>query len=291
VRDAQQAARPTNDDDRPDHDYDEGIAVLHLLGAEIAHPGFWNPTFIGIATVVSAVGLFCGSAYLLLATNLGARLGFLVALAGLSAFLVLLTTLWWTSGSSGIDPPHGSSPSWKVIEVVSRPSEAKTAAVRNIATKGTPVSEDLLTNLKPAVDAALVRPTQIAGVKTPAAPLAQFDSSVNYLVDFTGFKSFIQGGQDKNVFWHVPKYAAVEFCPARLDATGAPVVPPMCDPLQDTQYAILAYDYGTLRQPVVAFWFMAVALFAISLLGLHWYEKDERERKRAALAPVPTPGS
>jgi hypothetical protein len=262
-----------------------------LLGAEIAHPGFWNPTFIGIATVVSAIGLFCGSVYLLLATNLGARLGFLVALAGLSAFLVLLTTLWWTSGSSGIDPPHGSSPSWRVVEVVSTPSDAKAKAVHEIATKGTPLTSDQLTNLKPAIDAALVRPTPIAGVKTPEAPLARFDSSVAYLVDFNGFKSYIQGGQDHNVFWHVPKYAAVQFCPARLDATGSPVVPPVCDPLQDTSYAILAYDYGTLRQPVVAFWFMAVALFAISLLGLHWYEKDERERRRAALAPVPTPGS
>jgi hypothetical protein len=30
-------------------------------------------------------------------------------------------------------------------------------------------------------------------------------------------------------------------------------------------------------------------LFGLSLLGLHWYEIDTRKRKRAQLAPVPTP--
>ena len=83
----------------------------------------WNPTIIGVLTVLCAVGLFCGSTYLLLGTNLGARLGFLVAAAGLSGFLVLLTTLWLTTpgsatGNSDLDPPHGNSASWKVVEVV-----------------------------------------------------------------------------------------------------------------------------------------------------------------------------
>ena len=77
-------------------------------------------------TVLCAVGLFCGSTYLLLGTNLGGRLGFLVAAAGLSGFLVLLTTLWLTTpgsatGNSDLDPPHGNSASWKVVEVVDRP--------------------------------------------------------------------------------------------------------------------------------------------------------------------------
>ena len=102
--------------------------MLRLL-AEItegpAHPNLWNPTILGVLVVLSAIGLFCGSAYLLLATNLGARLGFLVAFASLTGFMVLLTTLWWTSGNSGIDPPHGRSPSWKVVDVVSDVGQSK----------------------------------------------------------------------------------------------------------------------------------------------------------------------
>ena len=102
------------------------MAALHLLLAEGGTGNLWNPTIIGVLTVLCAVGLFCGSTYLLLGTNLGGRLGFLVAAAGLSGFLVLLTTLWLTTpgsatGNSDLDPPHGNSASWKVVEVVSIP--------------------------------------------------------------------------------------------------------------------------------------------------------------------------
>ena len=59
---------------------------------------------------------------------------------------------------------------------------------------------------------------------------------------------------------------------------------------------MLAYNFGSLREPVVfQFWLPSVLLFGLSLLGLHWYQLDIRERKRAANAPVrvpvPTPGA
>src|SRR5206468_12902344 len=117
-------------------------AALHLLLGSEGGPGnLWNPTIIGVLTVLCAVGLFCGSTYLLLGTNLGGRLGFLVAAAGLSGFLVLLTSLWLTTpgsatGNSALDPPHGNSASWKVVDVVSDPSQSKIEAVRNLPTKG-----------------------------------------------------------------------------------------------------------------------------------------------------------
>jgi hypothetical protein len=124
----------------------------------------------------------------------------------------------------------------------------------------------------------------------PAAPqpLAQFDASLGYLTDFKGYQTAVIGGGTKNLFWHNPRYAAVQFCPTE------PVVPvgeaPACDPLKNTQYAILTYNFGSLREPVVfQFWVPSVLLFGLSLLGLHWYEIDARQRKRAASAPVPAP--
>jgi hypothetical protein len=241
--------------------------------------------------VVAAVGLFCGSAYLLLSTNLGARLGFLVSAAGLTGFMVLLTTLWWTSGNQGIDPPHGNSPSWKVLEIAENPGAAKNSAVHDIAAKGKKVNDTLLTNLKPALDAALVTPPKIANQEAKVRPLAEFDSSLKYIPDFKNHKAYVQGGGTKNVIWHHPRYAAVEFCTSEVDAGGNPVTPPRCDPLKPTRYAILRQDLGSLRQPTIAYWFMSMVLFALSLLGLHWYEQDERARKRTALTPVPTPGA
>ena len=117
------------------------IGLLITAAEGPAHPNLWNPTILGVLVVLSAIGLFCGSAYLLLATNLGARLGFLVAFASLTGFMVLLTTLWWSSGNSGIDPPHGKSPTWTVIEVVTEPQRSKVGVVHTILAKGKPADE------------------------------------------------------------------------------------------------------------------------------------------------------
>ena len=158
----------------------EGITVIRLLitAAEgPAHPNLWNPTILGVLVVLSAIGLFCGSVYLLLGTNLGARLGFLVVFASLTGFMVLLTTLWWSSGNSGIDPPHGHSPNWRVVDVVANPSQSKIATAREALTKGTPADETELANLRPALDAALVHTAPVANVEPTPQPLAQFDVS------------------------------------------------------------------------------------------------------------------
>ncbi len=265
------------------------VTGLLITAAEgPAHPNLWNPTILGVLVVLSAIGLFCGSAYLLLATNLGGRLGFLVAFASLTGFMVLLSTLWWTSGHSGIDPPHGHSPNWKVVEVVNAPSQSKFAAVRDALEKGTKADITELANLRPAMDAALVHTAVVANQEPVPQPLAQFDTSLQYLTDFTGYQTAVIGGGAKNLFWHNPRYAAVQFCPTAPDTPVGTA--PTCDPLKDTHYAILSYNFGSLREPVVfQFWVPSVLLFGLSLLGLHWYELDARRRKRAGSAPVPVP--
>jgi hypothetical protein len=265
------------------------VAQLLITAAEgPAHPNLWNPTILGVLVVLSAIGLFCGSAYLLLATNLGGRLGFLVSFASLTGFMVLLSTLWWTSGNSGIDPPHGHSPAWKVVEVVSEPSQSKYGPVHDALAKGTKADTTELANLRPAMDAALVHTAPVANEEPVPQPLAQFDTSLDYLTDFKGYKTAVIGGGTKNLFWHNPRFAAVEFCPTAPDTPVGEA--PTCDPLQDSKYAILTFDFGSLRQPVVfQFWLPSVLLFGLSLLGLHWYELDARRRKKAGLAPVPVP--
>jgi hypothetical protein len=274
------------------------MALLHVLAQENLPHNLWNPTIIGVLTVLCAVGLFCGSTYLLLGTNLGGRLGFLVACAGLSGFLVLLTTLWLTTpgsatGNSDLDPPHGNSPSWKVVEVISDPSQSKIEAVRNLPAKGTKGSPDLITQVKPAIDAAIVTAQPVAGQKPPDQPFAAplgIQSSTDYILGFPGSQSYVYIDKTRNFFWHRHRYAVLEFCMARKDATGALVNGPSgpeCDPLQPTHFAVLSYNYGSIRKPVVFYWLFSLLFFGLSLLGLHWWERDERARKRAALTPVP----
>ena len=78
------------DDDGHDHDDRRvsGMGLVTLLAQHASgEKNLWDPTILGVLVVLSAVGLFCGSVYLLLGTNLGGRLGFLVAGACLTGFM------------------------------------------------------------------------------------------------------------------------------------------------------------------------------------------------------------
>lgn len=75
----------------------------------------FNPGIRGILVVAVGVAVLMGSVYLLLATNIGSRLGLLVALTGLFGWLVILTLIWWiTPPAIG---PRGTNGSWKPVEI------------------------------------------------------------------------------------------------------------------------------------------------------------------------------
>lgn len=75
----------------------------------------FDPGIRGILVVMVGVVVLPGSVYLILATNLGSRLGLLVALTGLFGWLTILTFIWWlTPPAIG---PRGSLPSWRPVEI------------------------------------------------------------------------------------------------------------------------------------------------------------------------------
>jgi len=75
----------------------------------------FDPGIRGILVVMVGVVVLMGSTYLILATNLGSRLGFLVALTGLFGWMVILTLIWWlTPPAIG---PRGNLPTWKPVEI------------------------------------------------------------------------------------------------------------------------------------------------------------------------------
>ena len=86
------------------------IALTQLV-AGIA----WDPQVRGILIVAVGVAVLMGSVYLLLGTNLGNRLGFLIALAGFFGWMTIMGLFWWIQPSA--TGPAGSVPVWKVIEV------------------------------------------------------------------------------------------------------------------------------------------------------------------------------
>ena len=66
----------------------------------------WSPELRGILIVIIAVTVLMGSVYMILGTNLGARLGFIVALTGLAGWMLLMGILWSMYGI-GIEPYIG----------------------------------------------------------------------------------------------------------------------------------------------------------------------------------------
>jgi hypothetical protein len=72
----------------------------------------FDPTIRGLLSVIVGVVVLVGSVYLLLATNTGNRLGFLLALTGFFGWMAILGAVWWIYGIGML----GASPEWRVVE-------------------------------------------------------------------------------------------------------------------------------------------------------------------------------
>jgi hypothetical protein len=254
----------------------------------------WDPTILGILVTVAAAALFIGSIWAVLATNLGARLGFLVTFTGLCGFMVLLSLLW-ISTASPLNTLRGRIPGWDVLEVIPSLDEAPQEAVRNIEQDGEEADPTQAAELKAAVDDALV--TQQETPTAPVSPEANEFAEFAEVTDFTTTQTLVVGGSDPNPlrleFTHTPNYAAVQYCAVQeveLQPGEAPPEP-KCDPDSDQQgWVVLERDLGSLRVPPTVAFFMFLILFGIGLLALHWREKDEMEAARDA-RPTPVPDS
>ncbi len=115
-------------------------ALFGLTGTVLAGIAY-DPEIRGVLITVFSVVFFCGSGYLLLATNMGARLGFLVAMAGLLGWLMLLSLFWWIYGVGAI----GDLPEWSVEEInVGDLSQAQLEEARTLLPDSLPDPETLL---------------------------------------------------------------------------------------------------------------------------------------------------
>ena len=112
-------------------------SILTTVLAGIAY----DPEIRGVLVVATAAVILMGSVYLLLSTNIGSRLGFQVALAGLFGWLMLLSLFWWIYGVGAI----GTLPSWRVEEVnIGDLSQAQMAEARDLVPENLPSVEEIL---------------------------------------------------------------------------------------------------------------------------------------------------
>lgn len=76
----------------------------------------WDPHIRGVLVTLTGVVVLCGSVYLIVGTNLGARLGFLIAVGGFFGWMTILGVTWWLQPPA--IGPRGSNPSWEVEDIV-----------------------------------------------------------------------------------------------------------------------------------------------------------------------------
>ena len=231
----------------------------------------------GYAIVFFSVGLFCGSIYLLLATDVGSRLGFMISFASLTGFLALLGLIWFTN-LTPLNALHGPPPHWLVTEVVDNPAQAENEKARTIEEDGTALDAAAQGEIKATVDSALT---------AAEGEFALFKSSADYVV----IKAEKVGGGSLAFFRHRPLYAVMEIQGAKVvnPLPGAAPPPPAADPAKPAKFVVLKRDLGAMRQPPLVMTVAFSILFALSLYVLHNMERAEQRAKTAQLEPTPAP--
>lgn len=262
----------------------------HLLAAMT-----WDPQIRGYLIVLVALLAFPGSVYLLLATNMGAKIGFLLALAGLTGWLFVLGIVWAVFGIG----MRGNEPTWKVKEVITGDVKRSTVgALDDYPGKWhkVPFGSAELADAQAAADAVLAPSSAPAkpGEAPKAAPA--FQSPFKTTADYVTVAGWRKGGDNslfairKHKFFlrHSAHYDIIQVRPA-LNQTGGPGgAPPRAVPdvAQPVTSVIMVRDLGSLRLPQTVLAFFSGLLFALTCYVLHRRDKEIMALRQQQPAPA-----
>src|SRR4051794_6395996 len=251
-------------------------ALLHTV---VAFNLDWNIEIRAILVVALAVIVLPGSIYMILGTNLGSRLGFLVALAGIFGWLTIMGMIWTVYGIGYV----GDSPAWKVREVVTSDK------VDDLSASRYPATHDLSTWRKLAPDdpkRGEAQATASAGIAGTAAAIKMFEADTDYVV----LDAFEKGGRgksffDKNVPWsHPPHYALVQVERAKVVDVPFGETPPKAeaDPTQPIVSVVMERDLGDRRLPPFLVATGSAIIFGVVCNVLHRRDKLVMAARAAA---------
>lgn len=246
----------------------------------------WEPEIRGILTVIIGTVALCGSVYLLLGTNIGVRLGFLVSMAGLFGWMMCMGVIWMIYGIGLV----GNSPSWKPAdpfsivregqylldaEVVDTPIKIDSdATFTEIADVSGAAMEAEGWNLLPADDRG--RGQAIAA----ADEIIQIEAEMYAAGEYEATRVYVRGGErypkigdefDFFAFFHKPSYAVVEIAPLIPQRTepGRAPARPVIDESQPHQYVVMIRDLGTKRQPAAFITAGSTLIFLLCCWMMH----------------------
>ncbi len=278
----------------------------------------WFPEIKGIVVVLIAVGVLIGGSYLVVATNVGARLGLLVVMAALFGWMASMGAVWWTYGI-GL---KGKDPTWQpkeIIRVCSAPcapaTDLASQAESSIAQHPELVNATLtkrvegwlrLADDNPGRGQAVASADEIVqsakDLKAADAdgakylPIAAFDRGGTkwpnkriHNIKVFGMK-FGNADLDYFAVFHHTHYALVQFQPTIPQKTEPGKAPPVAkiDPTQPTHFVLMVRDLGTRRQPAAFITLGSSLMFLFLCLRLHQRDKLwAANRSGASRVPVP----
>jgi len=228
----------------------------------------WNPHVRGGLYVLIAVVILCGSGVLILGTNLGGRLGFQAAAAGLTGFFVIIGATWWVYGIG----PQGKAPAWVPrFEIRGDLSQTESEILEGFP-KGweeLDLSDEAVADALPVSDAALTESGsfQASGDYLPVAALEKGGETYGPFGVFN-FRPL-------NLF-HKPHYLVIQVqaVEPQEEIPGAPPPRPRVDPNAPPVSVVMVRDLGSLRVNPAVFTIASMLLFGLLVYQLHTRDKE-----------------
>jgi hypothetical protein len=255
---------------------------MHILAFALT----WEPELHGLLVVLLALILLPGTVYLLLSTNLGARVGFILAAAAFFGWMALMGIVWTVYGI-GL---KGNPNAWKVKQMV----------VGDVARSADPVLDGFPNGWKklaigtPEVAEAGAAADPVLAPPTDSGKTGPYTSSSDYLP----VGAYDKGGQKYLPGWshppdaigilHKPHYfvLVVEKALKQPTVPGQPPPKATPDPSQPTTAVLMVRDLGTLRQPAAVLTGASLITFGVCCYVLHRRDKQAWAARGSALEPV-----
>lgn len=244
----------------------------------------WQPEIRGWVVFFLSVIIFVGTVYLIAGTNLGARLGFLVVLAGLFGWMATMGAIWWTYGI-GL---KGREPTWLPAEPAAIIRDGALLPEAEVVERSVTTTGDTIADAAAVADAlesegwillAESDPRRGQAVASSDAIL-QNEAEEFAAGDYVSVAVYDRGGDrfpkineslDFVAFFHTPHHALVEVAPVvpqRVEPGRAPARPKI-DESQPRRYVYMLRDMGNKRQPAMLITLGSTVIFLALCWVLH----------------------
>ena len=262
----------------------------------------WEPELRGLLTVVIGFVILCGSVYMIMATNIGSRLAFLVAVTALAGWMMLMGGVWWIYGI-GL---RGPDPTWQPVAGAAVLQDVDALGAAGVLDPNADVSDEVsaeesaeivrdtfldqgwvvLDNASPAFGQAQAAATEIL-IEEEAFTAGQFEIVEVFDIGGESYPK-INDSLDFLAFWHTPHYVVAEaaaYVPVRTEPGRAPARPEI-DETRQREYVYMIRDLGARRQPPAVLTIGAGAVFFALCYLLHRRDRVLNENLEQPLPAV-----